>query len=109
MHNAALLDEKDTLGEAGREQGLSAIAQIYVWWRFAMAPYRGKWSHMHRLAVVWRLSSAKDESTYRTVVCRLCKEVLHMRCPFGSDWESILSGEIRTSASPPPTPVAETV
>jgi hypothetical protein len=91
LHNACLLDGSDVLRETGHTQELSEIAQTYIWWRFAMAPYRRKWADMHRLANVWRLSAAKDESTYRTVVCRICKGVSRMRYPFGSGWESILS------------------
>ena len=90
MRKAAILDEEDILSQKGPVPELSVPAQIYVWWHFAIAPYRGKWNDMHRLAVLWRLSSSKDVETFRSMVVQICGGVKTMRYPFGTSWKSVL-------------------
>jgi hypothetical protein len=92
MGIAAVLDEEDLIRERGRERELSATAQTYIWWRFAMAPYRGKWNDMHQLAFTWRMSPTASIKRFRTVVGRICKGAT-CSYPFGKSWESVLSEE----------------
>jgi hypothetical protein len=91
MHKVTYQDEEDVLRQTCHGRELSVTAQTYIWWHFAMAPYRRKWHDMHRLAVAWRLSPATHVWNFRTVVDRQCKSVALMRYPFGSTWESIFS------------------
>lgn len=79
----------DALSEKNRPRALSAGAQTYIWWRFVMARYRGKWNDMHQLARVWRLSDAKDVETFRSMVVRITRDVTEIHYPFGSAWDSV--------------------
>ena len=61
---------------------VSVNAQTYLWWRFLVASYRGKWSDMYVLAHVWRLSDASDEQYFRRYVLKIAKGVTQMlACP----------------------------
>jgi hypothetical protein len=96
---------RDVLIEKCRGRKLTVAAQTYTWWRFAMASYRGKWNEMHRLAVAWRLSDARDVETFRRMVVRISRGVRSMHYPFGSSWQSMLSEKPGHPRTPPPTPV----
>ena len=91
--NAIVLDEEDLTKEEGYERKRSEIAQAYIWWYLLMAPYRGKWDHMRRLAVAWRMSPAMSVKDFRTVVCRICKGAASTH-PFETSWESVLSEKV---------------
>ena len=90
MGMACVLDEEDLTSENSRGLRHSEIAQAYIWWHLLMAPYRGKWDDMHRLALAWRMSTTMSVIQFRSSVCRLCKrtECTHR---FEKTWESVLS------------------
>jgi hypothetical protein len=88
---AIVVDEEDLLSDAGSGRELSERAQTYIWWRFVMAPYRGKWNDMHKLACTWKMSATKSVTSFRTVVDRMCKRPSVIAYPFGKAWDSVLS------------------
>jgi hypothetical protein len=88
---AIVIDEEDLFREEGSGRELSERAQTYVWWRFVMAPYRGKWNDMHKLAYTWKISPAESVGYFRTVVDRMCKRPSVIAYPFGKAWDSVLS------------------
>jgi hypothetical protein len=90
MGIAVVLDEEDLVGEKGRERELSAIAQTYICWCLAMAPYWGKWKDMHGLASTWRMSPTESVKRFRTVVSRICKGAT-CTYAFSESWKSALS------------------
>jgi hypothetical protein len=89
MGIATALDEEDLASEKDRERKPSQIAQTYIWWCLKVPPYRGKWNHMHLLAVAWKMSPAATVNSFRTVVDRICKGATCTHW-FGA-WESVLS------------------
>jgi hypothetical protein len=93
MGIAVAVDEDDLTSEKGREPECSERTQAYIWWCLNLAPYRGKWNDMHRLARAWHLSSATSVKDFRTVVSRICKGA---PCAdrFGTSWESVLSQKL---------------
>ena len=93
MGIAATLDEEDLSIEKASERERSEIAQAYILWRWKMAPYRGKWNDMHRLAFAWHMSPAGSVKGFRTVVDRICKGAVSPR-PLEKPWESILSEKV---------------
>ncbi len=93
MGIVTVLDEEDLTREQGHERERSEIAQAYVWWRLKMAPYRGKWNDMHRLAFAWHMSSAGSASGFRTVVTRISKGAVCIDS-FGRSWDSVLSENV---------------
>ena len=93
MGIVTVLDEEDLTHEQGHERERSEIAQAYVWWRLKMAPYRGKWNDMHRLAFAWHMSSAGSASGFRTVVNRISKGAVCIDS-FGKSWDSVLSEKV---------------
>jgi cation transport regulator ChaB len=54
---------------------LSATRQTYIWWRFSVPAYRGKWNDMYALARAWHLTDANDVSGFRRYVLRICAGV----------------------------------
>ena len=88
---AIVIDEEDLFREEGSGRELSERAQTYVWWRFVMAPYRGKWNDMHKLAYTWKISPAESVTYFRTVIDRMCKRPSVIAYPFGKAWDSVLS------------------
>jgi hypothetical protein len=91
MGIAIVIDEEDLLSEEGSRRELSERAQTYIWWRFVMAPYRGKWNDMHKLACTWKMSPAESVTNFRSVVDRICKRLSVIVYPFGRTWDSVLS------------------
>jgi hypothetical protein len=88
---AIVIDEEDLLSEEASGRELSERAQTYIWWRFVMAPYRGKWNDMHKLASTWKMSPAASVRNFRTAVDRMCKRPSVIVYPFGKAWDSVLS------------------
>jgi hypothetical protein len=93
MGISTALDEDELASEKGRERELSEIAQAYIWWLLKLAPYRGKWNDMHRLAVAWHMSPAASVRDFRTVVNRICKGAACTH-RFEKSWESVFSQKI---------------
>jgi hypothetical protein len=93
MGIAVALDEDDLASEKGRERERPEIAQAYIWWRLELAPYRGKWDDMHRLASAWRMSPTGSVRLFRTVVDRICKGAARAD-RFGTPWESVFSKKL---------------
>jgi hypothetical protein len=91
MGIAIVIDEEDLLSEEASGRELSERAQTYIWWRFVMAPYRGKWNDMHKLASTWKMSPAASVRNFRTAVDRMCKRPSVIVYPFGKAWDSVLS------------------
>jgi hypothetical protein len=93
MGIAVALDEDDLLSEKGRHPLRSGVAQAYIWWHWKLAPYRGKWNDMHRLALAWHMSSTAVKKDFRNVVSRICKGA---PCAdrFETSWESVLSQKL---------------
>jgi hypothetical protein len=61
---------------------VSVNAQTYLWWRYLVANYRGKWADMYALARVWRLSDVRDEETFRRYVLKIARGVTEiLACP----------------------------
>jgi len=89
MGRASVLDEED-LAIEHRLHGRTEIAQAYIWWHLLMAPYRGKWDDMHRLALSWRMTDTTSPKQFRNKVYRISKGAA---CTFSSasSWESVLS------------------
>jgi hypothetical protein len=67
MGVAVVFDEEDLASEKGAGRERSEIPQAYIWWRLKLAPYRGKWNDMHRLASAWHMSPAASVKSFRTV------------------------------------------
>jgi hypothetical protein len=53
----------------------SATRQAYIWWRYSLPTYPGKWADMHALARTWRLTDASDVSNFRRHVLKICSGV----------------------------------
>ena len=89
MGKASVLDEEDLAIETSL-QGLTETAQAYIWWHLLMAPYRGKWDDMHRLALSWRMTDTASPKQFQNKVYRISKAA---KCTyaFEKSWESILS------------------
>ena len=90
MGISIVLDEEDLASRTDVSRERSEIAQTYMWWRLKMAPYRGKWSDMHKLAFAWRMSPAASLNAFRVVVNRICRGA-NCATSFGTRWESVLS------------------
>ena len=90
MGKASVLDEKDLTSKDDPNPERSEVARAYIWWRLVMAPYRGKWDDMHRLALSWRMTDTTSPKQFRNKVCRILKAA---KCTyeFEKSWESILS------------------
>jgi hypothetical protein len=84
----SLFLENDVLSKEHRTPPLSTRAKTYSFWRFEVPNYRGKWNDMHRLAVAWRLSAAKDVETFRTMVKRVPPLSHDLSLLLGSAWQS---------------------
>ena len=88
--NATVLDEEDLVNKKAGERKLSVTAQTYVWWRFVLPTYRGKWNDMHQLAFAWKMSPSESVKEFRSVVERICKSATP-RFPLETSLESVLS------------------
>jgi hypothetical protein len=88
----SLFLEDDVLRKAQRTPHLSISSKTYSLWRFVIPSYRGKWSDMHRLAVAWRLSRAKDVDAFRGMVMRVPRpgEDQDLALLIGNSWRSLL-------------------
>ncbi|HYM05832.1 MAG TPA: hypothetical protein VEU11_04675 [Terriglobales bacterium] len=95
---------RDVLIEKSHRRKLTVAAQTYIWWRFTLAPYTGKWNDMHRLAVAWRLSDVRDVESFRRIVGRICRGLKSMHCTFGSAWQIGAFRETGTPAHLTPYP-----
>src|SRR5205085_1587307 len=82
--------EADVLRENARGQEPSVSQRTLRAWRFVMPKYRGKWGDMHRLAVAWRISDAKDVETFRTASMAGSRGDKEFSYPLPDAWRSVL-------------------
>jgi len=89
MGIALVLDKQDLVAETRVERDIAGNVQTLIAWSYAVAPYKGKWGDMHRLANLWTVSDASDVRTFQTTVKRMCKKATyHGR--FDRAWTALL-------------------
>jgi hypothetical protein len=85
----ALFLENDVLHKERSTPSRSTTTETYSLWRFTVPQYQGKWSDMHRLAVVWRLTDAKDLDAFRIMVTRVPRPSQDMTLFIQGTWQSL--------------------
>jgi hypothetical protein len=85
----SLILENGILSKEPQSRRLSTTAKAYSLWRFAVPHYRGMWSDMHRLAVAWRLSDAKDVESFRSLAARIPRPSPEIRALLEGAWQSL--------------------